>query len=193
MKNRQNHLAIIAPIVALAIAGCVRTRISSQVAPQFQRAYGTIMVMVDFQNLRDRQDAEQRFQTELASRGATAVRSVDLFFPGRTYAPDERAQILQIAGVEAVLVTAPAAGRGTNSYWMLPATETTEGYYADKPWAEYEAVVVDVVSDQTVWIASITSGGNIYSDWGDLARAMAKTTSERLWEDGIVRNRLVVR
>ena len=192
MKNRQNHLAIIiAPIVALAIAGCVTTRITSQVAPEFQRAYGMIMVVVDFQNLGDRQDAEQRFQTELALRGANAVRSVDLFFPGRTYAPEERAQILQDAGVEAVLVIAPA-GRGTNPSWT-PATETTEGYYADQPWAEYEAVVVDAVSDQTVWIASITSGGNRYSDWGDLAQAMAKTTSERLWEDGIVRNRLVVR
>nr|ADI23850.1 hypothetical protein [uncultured gamma proteobacterium HF4000_48E10] len=85
MKRRQGHLAITVPIVAIAIAGCATTRINSQVAPQFQRAYGTIMVAVDFQNLGARQDAEQQFLTALRSRGTHAVRSVDLFFPGRTY------------------------------------------------------------------------------------------------------------
>ena len=79
----------------------------------------------------------------------------------------------------ATVIGNTVSGRSTST--------TTGGYSVDKPWAEYEAVVFDVVSGQTVWIASMKSGGNAFADWGDLARSMAKTTSERLWNDGVVR------
>ena len=104
-----------------------------------------------------------------------------------------------------ILVAAPADA-GTRSAW-IPSTTTTQGtaavsgntvsgrststtsggFYVDKPWAQYEAALHAMSSGNVVWIASMTSRGNAFADWGDLARSMAKETSEQLLKDGVVK------
>ncbi|MBE3046006.1 hypothetical protein IMZ48_26400 [Candidatus Bathyarchaeota archaeon] len=163
------------------------------------------MVYVNFSDLGLRQDAERQFRTSLAAHRVAAVPSSEILFPGRTYSTEEIGKILVDAKVEAVLVVA-AAGTGTNASW-IPQTTTTQatatvagntvsgqattqtygGYAVNKPWAQFDASLYDLASGKNVWVARMSSKGNAFAGWGDLARSMAKKTAAQLVKDRILK------
>jgi len=200
-------MGLIVLILGFAMfAACAATSVRSQTDPQVAgRTFHKIMVLVNFSDLGMRQDAERQFRTTLAVSRVEAVPSSELLFPGRDYSVEEIKKMLADAGIEAVLVVGPA-GSGTTASW-IPQTKTTEasatvsgntvrgqatsrtygGYAVQKPWAQFDASLFDVVSGANVWIARMSSRGNAFAGWDDLARSMAKKASAQLLKDRILR------
>lgn len=203
----KNHLPgiLITILVTFLFSACAVTSVRSQVDPQFAgRVYHKLLVFVNFSDLGLRQDTERLFRTTLAANGVDAVPATDILFPGRIYSAQEIQKILAEANIEAVLFVA-AAGAGTKDVW-IPQTSTTQayvtggantaygqstthtygGHYIGKPWAQFDAALHDLNSGAVVWIARMSSRGNAFADWGDLARSMAKKTSAQLLKDCMV-------
>ena len=188
------------------LSACASTSVRSQTDPQLAgRTFHKVLVFVNLSDLGLRQDAERQFRTTLAAYRVEAVPSAEFFFPGRTYVAEEVGKILADAQIEAVLIVA-AAGTGTSASW-IPQTATTQGtatvsgntvtgrattqtyggYYVNKPWAQFDASLFDLASGKNVWVASMSSKGNAFAGWDDLARSMAKKTAARLVKDRIVK------
>jgi len=185
---------------------CASTNVRSQVDPQVRgRNYNCIMVFVNFQDLGLRQDTERQIQSFLTTKNSQVIPSVDLFFPGRTYTTEESNKILTDASVDGILVIS-SAGTGTSVSW-LPQTTTTRGsatvtgntvsgtattstyggYNITKPWAEFDATLIDLTTKSVVWIARMSSRGNAFADWKDLTWSMAQETSSQLKKDKIIK------
>jgi hypothetical protein len=198
--------ALALPPVAIVGSGCASTQIRSQLDPQVRgRTYGKLLIWVNVGDLGLRQDAERRFTESLAHLGVDAVRCVETVFPGRTYSDAQWMQLLRDFRAHAILVAADVDSR-TCSAWV-PQTTSTEGtatvtgnavsgrstttssggFYVEKPWAQFEANLHDVVSGDVLWLAQMNSGGNAFAGWDDLIRSMAKKTSEQLQKDGVIR------
>jgi len=198
--------AAVPVVVVFGLAACASTDIRSQVDAAIANAggYQKIMVFVAIDELGLRQDAENEFEKRLADGESVVVPAHQLFFPGREYSAEELGATLADAGVGGVLVVQPATSgtqvtRGpkrttteveASAYGnRLSGTATTTesgGYRFVKPWAKYEAVLHDATSGEVVWVASMSSGGNAFADWGDLIRSMARKTADQLLEDGVL-------
>jgi hypothetical protein len=192
--------------LALVMPACASTQIHSQADPAAAgHRYENIMVVVDMNNLGLRQDTERRFEEQTRGRRTHFIASHRLLFPGRHYSKDEVRSILAAAHVDAVLAV-HSANSGTNSMYVPPTTKTegsaeiqgdkitgssttttSGGYTLEAPWANFTAELRVPETREPVWIATMSTGGNVLASWRHVVRSMAGKTANQLVKDGIVR------
>ena len=203
MKTSATRSAV--ALAALLVSGCARTGIHSQVNLEDSSSYKKFIVVVNVQDLGLRQTAEKRFVEKLAARGVEGVPSHVVLFPGKVYQDDEIASKLDELAVEAIVVVEPT-GTGSSFHYVPPTTRTqtdarvygnqvkgssttttTGGYNVSKPWASFNARVMDASSGNIVWTASATTNGNAYAGAGNLVKSMAGKTVSQMAKDGLLR------
>jgi hypothetical protein len=80
-------------------------------------------------------------------------------------------------------------GRGNYhiSYSTLFTPPTVVGGYTiEKPTAQYGAALYDVASGQKVWIGEISSRGNAFASYADLAKSAASSIVSDLYNAGLI-------
>jgi hypothetical protein len=174
------------------------------VAPEVRgRVFHSVLVVGRFADLGIRRDAEYRLANHSVSGHFQFVPSVDLFFPGREYSPEEMRRVLREHSIDATLVITPGQYGSSSGY--IPPTYTSSctawnsagctqvttsqsgGVAYSKPWQEFSATLYDANSGSSVWVATAGTGGNAYARAVTLVRSMVDKTADRLVQDGLVR------
>lgn len=206
MKNRFKPWLVVPVLLAtVLVAGCASTRMTTQVNPELMgRTFSKVMVHGNFQNLEHRQLAEDKLCTDLARlSGCECLKSSEVFFPGEEYSAEQIASRLTELGIDAVLTLQPT-GSGTSSTYVPQTSHTTGsatvigntvtgssttqtygGYNINKPWANYEAVLLSTSDGHVAWYATARSGGNAFAGWDDLIRSASSKTVSKLVSDGV--------
>jgi len=195
-------LVLVVPL-ATAFAGCAWTGIESQVLPTYSGSqFSNIGVLVDLPDPILQRDAEKRFVAELQAAGVKAVAYSSLVPLTIRSSPDERLEIFDDRGADAVLhVFCTSAGStsfyvpqtstltgsvnpATGDVW---ATSTTYGGYSmSKPWADYVVELIGLRSGDVVWIGYSETRGNAFADSKTLLRSLADKTADQIVKDGVV-------
>jgi hypothetical protein len=164
--------------------------------------YSNIGVLVDVPDPILQRDAEMRFVAELQATGVKAVAYSSLVPLTIRSSPEERLEILEDRGADAVLhVFCTSAGStsfyvpqtstltgsvnpATGDVW---ATSTTYGGYTmSKPWADYVVELIGLRSGDVVWIGYSETRGNAFADSKTLMRSLADKTADQIVKDGVV-------
>lgn len=151
-------------------------------------------------------------QAKTAGRATTIVPWHTLFFPGREYSQEEKAQILEDAHIDAILLVSPTGGGSVSAY--MPKTTTSSGkltvdddsasgsisttsrggYTVSAPTGQFRAELLDVAARRSVWMAVMSTGpsdamATAYGGitWREIYKSMAGKTAEQLIRDRIVR------
>jgi len=151
---------------ALALSGCAVTRITSQVNVTAPRvAYDTVLVVAAFDQLEMMKLGEREMQDRFSARKVVGLPSSEVFLPGNAYTEEQVQATLAERNVAAILVLAAAADgvkeigepptystRGTGCF--LETIREDEGYTQSVPWADFRAELIDVRTDERVWVAT---------------------------------------
>lgn len=201
--------------VALLVLGnaCVSVDFTSRLSPAYDGApLGKTVVLGEYEDLAVREFAESKLAWALEQRGCESVKWLDLFFVGDNYDADALAATLDREHVEAVLIlgttdlgstlhyipqtqhtTSTAYGtantRGNTTTARVhgeSTTYTTGGHNVSKPWATYEATLIEVNGWRTLWVASGRAKGNAYVNHRDLLTAACKKVVAKMERDGVV-------
>lgn len=197
---------ILVLLVIASLVACTRTSLIAQRDPAIDaNQYDTLLVEAVFQDLGLRRECEMHLVKRLGIRGYTALPSVDILFPGREYTDEELGDIILKHGIDAWLLIG-LTGSGYSSTYV-PKTTYTEGsattignttrgsartrtyggYSVSKPWASFDLKLYDVATGEVAWIATAKSGGNAFSDYGHLVRAIASKAATQLEKDQLLR------
>lgn len=204
MRNHVNRSVV---LVAVLLAGCATTRMTSQINQDVMgRSFGKVLVHGNFQSLEYRQLAEETLCTELARvAGCECLKSSEVFFPGEEYSAEQISIRLSDLKIDGVLTLQPT-GSGTSSTYVpqtshttgsatvtgntvtgSSTTRTSGGYNVSKPWANYEAVLLSTSDGRVAWYATAASGGNAFAGWEDLIKSASNKTVSKLVSDGVLR------
>jgi len=190
-------------LLPLVLSACAHTSMSSMVAPDVRgHVFHHVLVVGNFADLGIRRDAEYRLASRSVSGHYEFVPSVDLFFPGRQYSPEEMRSILRQHAIDATLVITPGQSGASSGY--VPPTYTSScsawtsagctqvttsqsgGFSYSRPWQQFSATLYDATSGSSVWVASAGTGGNAFAHALTLVRSMVDKTADRLAKDGLV-------
>jgi hypothetical protein len=92
-------------------------------------------------------------------------------------------------GSSSTMGTATHTGDGNdslsyNTFYALPTVGG--GYTIQNPTAQYGAALYDVATGQKVWIGGVSSGGNAFASYTDLAMSAASTIVVDLSKAGLI-------
>lgn len=204
-KQRKSAIVAVAAF-CVGFTGCATTELASQLNPAYLGTqYAKILVEARFQDLSLRQLAEGEFCKEVALySNCECVESATLIFPGQTDSPEELAAILAENDIGAVIIIGPTVSGVATAY--VPETSHTQGsatisgntisgssttrtyggYNLSAPWASYEVTMWDEAKHDVVWYATAQTTGDIFADWEDLVRSVARKTVSGLLEPGLI-------
>jgi hypothetical protein len=100
----------------------------------------------------------------------------------------DRAKVI-FGGSSSTMGTATYTGGGNYSlsYNTLYTPPTVAGGYTiQKPTAQYGAALYDVASGQKVWIGEVSSQGNAFASYADLAKSAASSIVSDLYKAGLI-------
>jgi hypothetical protein len=155
------------------LTNCASTRLTSQSDPSFaDKRYNKILVYFESADLELRREAEIAIRTKLTQYQVECSPAHQLFFPGKNYSDFEATNILESNQIDAVLIIR-LLDAGVSSTYIPPTTQTQTkawisgnylsgssttrsygGYNINKPWASFSAQLLDVTTQNVVWIAS---------------------------------------
>lgn len=191
-------LSVVTLVLIQALSGCAWTSVSSHVLTGYQKhSYGHILVMAQM-NLERREQAETRVCERFEDYGVSAIRAIDVMFPGKEYSSEELAKIMQTNGIDGVLILED--GEASESYYYMPKTESTThsgswvgntyygrskttsigGYSYSKPRCTFSASFVDFQTGDVVWTSFANSRGNAYASQGTLLNSVSDETVQDL-------------
>jgi len=186
---------------AIVSTSCVSTQIGSAVAPEFAgRSYRRILTFAPYSDLILRVAAEQQLALYNDSTRAVLIPSHTVFFPGRDYSSDEVTAAMRRLGIEATLIITP--GDSGQSQGYLPPSYSSScswsastggcrsaavgGVAYSSAWARHTARLYDAQSGSVVWIASLSSQGDLGAQMPSVVRSMASSVLGKLTEDRII-------
>jgi hypothetical protein len=178
-------------------------------------SYDRVIAVAANLPLEQRQVAEAAMVEALAGMGKTGIPGMQVMPPTRANTPESMSSAAVESGADGVVVmwitdaettetyVPPTVISGGSSYttgtvsgfgslYSLNATTTytpstvVGGYSVRKPRANYSAAFYDLTTGQQVWIAEVSSRGNAFASFSDLAVSAGRNTMERLREDQVL-------
>jgi hypothetical protein len=185
-------------IIALLLAACASTRMTSLRAPDFAtRAFVAPAVLVVSSESQHRRTFEDAFVAELKQRNIGCRSSWRLSPVDRSYPSPEFKDALRRAGVDALIVI--SGGPGVNgTYAPVPDTTATAGgttRYSQarfqgtdgRPSTNLTTTVIDLGTARVAWVASSESSTNSMSDADAEEISYRKTAAERMVHERLFR------
>ncbi len=195
-------------LFVLLLTGCAKTSLTRVHDPDYQGIqFAHAAVFADASDLQQRKLFEDALVAELKARGVSARASIDLLPPTRDYTPQERAQALLNASVDAVIVVVgesgvertyvPVTGSTTRTdgsvtvqnntayYRETARTEYEGGYTITKPWAEITTRVIDLRAERTAWLSQTDTRGGGFSTFDDVRKSYARSIAKQLERDHV--------
>jgi hypothetical protein len=196
----------LAAILALGLFGCASTRMTSFVDPAYRgQKFTRLLVVADVPNLETRMTLEHRMVESFRDAGLEAIPASELFPPTREFTGEQMVAILKEHKVEAYISVTPIdAGVQTVSIPVYKqVTKTTATFYGntassrsetynvggetfDKPWADFNARMLDAETGATIWMASSHTGGNAYATMRTVFGSFCDSVVDRLAEDRLI-------
>jgi len=194
-------------VLALAGLGCASTKITSEAnVTAKDAALDTVMVIAAFGDLDMMKLGEGEITAHFASHGVGCVGSSTLFFPGSPISDEQMVERLAEHHIQTILVLM-MYGTGTTDTYVPPSyytkssawvsgngetgtsatTSTTGGYTTHRPWAKFRGELIDVRTDERLWVATANSKGDDYASHHTLLRSFCGQVMNKLIEDGVVK------
>jgi hypothetical protein len=199
-------------VAALLVTSCASTHSTSFQDPDFRgKPFRRLVVLSGPAPLTQRASIETRMVYVLRKYEIYAVGGLQVFPPTRTLSPEEMARTLQEGGFDGVLIvsetnsgvqqtyvppsgpststttgTITSNGYGAASYSGTTTTYTPQGHTVNRPWADFDARLVDVASGKTAWIANSRTGGNGYATFETVLGSYCESTADDLVSQGVV-------
>lgn len=179
------------------------------------KSYNRVIAVAANLPLEQRQTSEAAMVASLAAMGKSGVPGMQLMPPTRANTPESISQAAAESGADGMVVmwvtdaettqnyVPPTVISGGSSYttgtvtgygslYSMNATTTYSppvvvgGFTVEKPRANYSAAFYDLTTGQQVWIAEISSRGNAFASFSDLAVSAGRNTIERLRADQVL-------
>ena len=173
-----------ASIFFALLCSCVTTSLSSYTDPAFTDVtFDSVAIWADTSDLEWRQNLETSMQERVVVKtGAKATRVIDIAPPTRDYDAAEIFQLIQGAGVEAVIVVA-LTGTGV--------TQVVSGnqygvYTSEAPWSEAAIDLYQVESGAKVWTGTAKTQGDEMTDWEMIRRSVGSKVIAELLTNGFL-------
>ena len=200
---------LVLSIFALYLFGCASTSITGFKNPDFKGTVKNVIVYASVGDLQMRQTMENEIAIAFSEGGYGAISSMNVFSPAKKYTESEMVQILKQKKIEGALIVSITDAHTTQSYvpkstnektkgegYVLgdylyykstTKTETTGGYYINKPVVSFESVLFNVEDGLQIWLASSTTKGNAFAKMGTLSSSLGSNILESLVSQGILR------
>ncbi|OGU73750.1 MAG: hypothetical protein A2V93_04685 [Ignavibacteria bacterium RBG_16_34_14] len=191
-------------------AGCASTKITSFTDPDYKSIqFGKILVVGNTNKLDDRLNLENRLTEIFIANGIKAVTSYSIFPPTREFSDSIKTELMLANEIDGCLmiyfgeigiqqVQIPIIGSKTTgkikSTNIKPFTTSTYeskttyigGQVLDKPYAEFEIQLFDVINGKMAWIANSFTGGNAYANFNTVYNSFCNKLVEKLAFDKLV-------
>ena len=193
----------IAIALLLALWGCATTNIESVKDPAANgKVYKNFLISGNFSDLGERKAAENAFCSAFSDQGISAVPSISVLLPTRTYSDEEAAQIVKEQGFDAMLSITITKQYEEKRY--VPGSSTTDchvdkktgnthcytenkpGYTVSEPRIKCDLSLIDVAIDKNVWVASSFTEGVEDTNFNIMMGSVAKEALSKLNKEGLV-------
>jgi hypothetical protein len=205
MKYRQISY-FLAGIFTL-ITGCASTSITSFTDPDYKSIqFKNILVAANTNKLGYRLSMENRIVEVFATNGIKSIPSYSIFPPTREFTDSLKKDLMISNNIDGCLmvyfgesgieqVQIPVIGsktKGTVTYNSRGAdyelkTTYIGGQVLDKPYAEFDIKLYDVINGKMAWIANSFTGGSAYSNFNTVYSSFCDKIIERLSADNLIR------
>jgi hypothetical protein len=189
------------------ITGCASTSITSFTDPDYKAVqFKYILVAVNTNKLGDRLNMENRIVEVFSSNGIKSIPSYSIFPPTRQFNDSMKKSLMIESNIDGCMmvyfgesgieqVQIPVIGSKTkgsvtyNSQGADYKSETTYigGQILDKPYAEFDIKLFDVINGKMAWIASSFTGGSAYSNFNTVYSSFCDKIIDRLSKDNLIR------
>ncbi len=198
-------------LIICFVFGCATTQITAFKDPDFQGVtYKKIIVYPNIENLESRTKFEAIACEKLIKYDVECIQSLTIFLPTRSYTPEETKNILERAGIDAILSVRMTDAYTTDTY--VPETHTTTGYMTgfgntatynsytstyggytvSKPTIKFEISITDEKSGKKAFIANSTTNGSGSASLNNLLSSLAKEIGAKLYQNGLIKEKVVV-
>ncbi len=190
-------------IFALIVTSCTHTRVVSFTDPDSEgKLYNRLVVVANVDDLSDRLAIETKMVETLLDNGVNAVSSLSILPPTREFTIEQENEIFKNNKVEALAVIQIAnAGFLVTSKPTSIHTETSEdgsgttvsgGGTEHKAFGQLRVSLIDIESDQTMWIGDADARAffdTFNPDWdmAYLLKASSKKIAKELIKTGFVK------
>lgn len=196
MKVQRFFLAV---SLILLVSSCAYTRVTSfkDTERAAGKTYTKIAVLAPLDDLATRSVLEKAFVLKFNGKGVSATPSVSIIPPTRNPSKEEIVAKLREGGYDALLlvdltdsyqenVTMP--GYATTLWGKSGAVTTySGGNTASKPRTKFRIQLLDVASQQNVWVSSTFTTGNVWAGTETMAQSLAEKTVNKLTDDGLIK------
>ena len=200
---------LVISLFSLYLLGCAYTDIVGFRNPDFKGTVKNVIVYASVGDLQMRQTIENEIIIAFAEEGYSAISSINIFSPAKKYTESEMVNILKQKKIEGVLIISITDAQTTQTYvptstyektngkaYVLgdylyykstTTTETTGGYYINKPIVNFETVLFNVEDGIQIWLANSTTEGNAFANMGTLSSSLGSNIIESLVSQRIIR------
>lgn len=202
-------------VTALLVSACAASKVASYKDPSAPSDYQNLVVVAGNLPLEQRAEAEKTMVEKAGAHSVQAIPGMSVLPPTRELSSEAISAAISSSGADAVMMmwaidyslnevyvpptvispgssvtTGTITGYG-NSYTLNTTTTYNPpsifgGFTVSKPTAQYGAALYDVETGKRVWVAEISSRGNAFADYTDLARSAAAEAIRKLAEDGLI-------
>jgi hypothetical protein len=189
------------------ITGCASTSITSFTDPDYKSIqFKNILVAANTNKLGYRLSMENRIVEVFANNGIKSIPSYSIFPPTREFTDSLKKDLMISNKIDGCLmvyfgesgieqVQIPIIGsktKGTVTYNSSGAdyeSKTTYigGQVLDKPYAEFDLKLFDVINGKMAWIANSFTGGSAYSNFNTVYSSFCDKIVDRLSADNLIR------
>lgn len=197
---------LLAVLPLLAACRSIETEVASSTAAEARgRTFARICVSTPDGDLIARRTVERAIADELGRSGADALQLGDLLFPGREHGEEEVREQVRNSGADGFLTIVPLQswfdthyvppmvtstwdyGRRGHPYgWGFSSTWVSGGYTVSRPNATFDVRLLDVRTEQVVWVASVTASASSDTSWAEIRARAGRDAVRQLAEDGLL-------
>ena len=191
--ERMKKVAII--VICIVVTSCAFTDITSITNPDHERkAYGRILIISPFQELRYRKMFEYKLSNTFYDAHVDSFAGIDLISPIKSYSDYELRQVLDRYQIDGILVASltdyyesqtyvPPTQITSGSVWVVSnyvrysqTTNAIGGGIISRPRMKFEIRLYDRSSGEVAWLSQTFSKGNAFADFVTLADSLSRVT-----------------
>jgi PBP1b-binding outer membrane lipoprotein LpoB len=185
MWINKHAIVVISIVYIVLVTSCAgtsstKTVISSFKDPEYAASsLGKIMILVPFEDLALRKQAEHTMATKINQSGAIAVPSMEILLPTRTYSEHEALTVIHENNIDRILIVSLRDTQSHRFYWKFKRfifPHDTLTYY-------FTLKLFDVESGNIIWMATSTTKGVAKKD---LMESLSSATVKKLEADGLL-------
>jgi hypothetical protein len=204
------RLAVLALFLLTINSSCARTKMVTQINREYAtRTFRSILVATPMWDMGLQAHFEDKICDKLTAKGVQSFADHEIIFRGKDYSEDEILAIWDSLGIDAVIIVTPE-DYGTTETYVPPSsetkvdanvqdngngryritgkakTQTSGGYYIDKPWGLFTVEVLDAKTGETVLVGTAKTKGNAFANTKTLHGSLASKIVALLKRDGFI-------